>query len=155
MAATLINPFFGALITFSSLMNKENKDQTTTMESASLPVMQFVYNDMVINELHGYTSEMEMLSMRDGLLPLNATRQLLVEIDTYGNEIDNISYKIRSINSERLLVEVENTAFIAKDDRVDCKIQLPSLFEDNIEYNMEITLDIGEKKVLTMAFATN
>lgn len=143
----LVLIFFSALITFSSLMNKENKDQTTTMESASLPVMQFVYNDMVINELHGYTSEMEMLSMRDGLMPLNATRQLLVEIDTYGNEIDNISYKIRSINSERLLVEVENAAFVDRDDRVDCKIQLPSLFEDNIEYNMEITLDIGDKKV--------
>ena len=69
----LVLIFIGALFTFSMLMNKENKDQTTTMESASLPVMQFVYNDMVINELHGYTTEMEMLSMRDGLMPLNAT----------------------------------------------------------------------------------
>lgn len=143
----LVLIFIGALFTFSMLMNKENKDQTTTMESASLPVMQFVYNDMVINELHGYTTEMEMLSMRDGLMPLNATRQLVLQIDTYGNEIDNISYKIRSINSERLLVEVENTSFVTTPDRVDCKIQLPSLFEDNIEYNMEITLDIGEEKV--------
>ena len=143
----LVLIFIGALFTFSMLMNKENKDQTTTMESASLPVMQFVYNDMVINELHGYTTEMEMLSMRDGLMPLNATRQLVLQIDTYGNEIDNISYKIRSINSERLLVEVENTSFVTTPDRVDCKIQLPSLFEDNIEYNMEITLDIGEEQV--------
>lgn len=143
----LVLVFIGALITFSLLMNKENKDQTTTMESASLPVMQFVYNDMVINELHGYTSEMDMLSMRDGLMPLNTTRQLVLEIDTYGNEINNISYKIRSINSERLLVEVEDTAFVTRDDRVDCTIQLPSLFEDNIEYNMEITLGVGEEKI--------
>ena len=143
----LVLVFIGALFIFSSIMNKENKDQTTTMESASLPVMQFVYNGMVLNELHGYTNEMDMLSMRDGLMPLNNERQLNVEIATYGNKIDNISYKIRSINSERLLVEVENAPFIARNDQVDCEIQLPSLFEDNIEYNMEITLEIGEEKV--------
>ena len=70
--------FICALFTFSLLMNKENKEQTITMDSASLPVMQFVYKDMVINELHGYTNEMEMLSMRDGLMPLNDSRQLLL-----------------------------------------------------------------------------
>ena len=88
----LVLVFIGALFIFSSIMNKENKDQTTTMESASLPVMQFVYNGMVLNELHGYTNEMDMLSMRDGLMPLNDERQLNVEIATYGNKIDNISY---------------------------------------------------------------
>ena len=139
--------FICAMFTFSLLMNKENKEQTITMDSASLPVMQFVYKDMVINELHGYTNEMEMLSMRDGLMPLNDSRQLLLEIATYGNQIDNISYKIRSIDSERLLVEVETTPFISSDEIAECHIQLPSLFENNVEYNMEITLDIGEEKV--------
>lgn len=143
----LVVIFISALITFSMLMNKENKDQTTTMDSASLPVMQFVYEDMKLNELHGYTQEMDMLSMRDGLLPLDDSRQMQVEITTYGNKIENISYKIRSMNSARLLVEVENAEFSAGEDIVDCTIQLPSLFEDNVEYNMEITLDIGDRNV--------
>lgn len=143
----LVLVFISALIIFSLLMNKENKDQTTTMDSASLPVMQFVYEDMTLNELHGYTQEMDMLSMRDGLLPLNDVRQLHLEITTYGNEIENISYKIRSMDSERLLVEIENAEFTDGEDVVDCIIQLPSLFENNVEYNMEITLDIGERNV--------
>lgn len=143
----LVLVFISALVTFSLLMNKENIDQTTTMDSASLPVMQFVYGDMLLNELHGYTQEMDMLSMRDGLLPLNEARQLRLEITTYGNKIENLSYKIRSMDSARLLVEVENAEFIPSEDVVDAVIQLPSLFEDNVEYNMEITLDIGEQKV--------
>lgn len=143
----LVLVFIGALVVFSLLMNKENKAQTTTMETASLPVMQFVYNDMQLNELHGYTQEMDMLSMRDGLMPLSDSRQLQLEIATYGNVIDNLSYKIRSMDSERLLVEVESADIVSGEDTVKCKIQLPSLFEDNVEYNMEIMLTIGNKNV--------
>lgn len=143
----LVLVFIGALIVFSLLMNKENKAQTTTMETASLPVMQFIYNDTQLNELHGYTQEMDMLSMRDGLMPLSDSRQLQLEISTYGNEIDNLSYKIRSMDSERLLVEVESADIVAGEEMVKCNIQLPSLFEDNVEYNMEIILTIGDKNV--------
>ena len=143
----LVLVFISAVVTFSLLMNKENKDQTTTMDSASLPVMQFVYEDMTLNELHGYAKEMDMLSMRDGLLPLSDARQLQLEITTYGNKIDNLSYKIRSMDSERLLVEAEHAEITVRDDMVDCTIQLPSLFEDNVEYNMEITLEMDGKRV--------
>lgn len=143
----LILIFIGAVVVFSMLMNKENKEQTTTMDSASLPVMQFVYGDMVLNELHGYTQEMDMLSMRDGLMPLNDSRQLDVKITTYGNEIDNLSYKIRSMDSERLLVEVEQSNLIVGEDVVSSKIQLPSLFEANVEYNMELTVTMDGKEV--------
>jgi len=143
----LIFIFISAMVIFSMLMNKENEEQTTTMDSASLPVMQFMYGDMVLNELHGYTQEMDMLSMRDGLMPLSDSRQLDVKVKTYGNKIEQLSYKIRSMDSERLLVEVENAEIITSNDFVDCKVQLPSLFEQNVEYNMEITINLGDKKV--------
>ena len=143
----LVLVFISAMITFSLWMNKESIDQTTTMDSASLPVMQFVYEDMTLNELHGYAKEMDMLSMRDGMIPMSDARQLKMVITTYGNEIDNLSYKIRSMDSERLLVEVEEAEIISRGDFVDCTIQLPSLFEDNVEYNMEITLEIDGERV--------
>lgn len=139
--------FLVAIIVFSMLTNKVNKDLTTTMDDASLPVMHFVYNDRTINELHGYVQEMDMLSMRDGLMPIGEERVLNLEIMTYGNEIDNLSYKIRSMNSERLLVEEEDADITATQDKVACNINLPSLFEDNQEYNMEIVLTLGDKEV--------
>ena len=139
--------FLAAIITFSVFVNKENKDVTMTMEEASLPVMQFVYNDTVLNELHGYTKEMDMLSMRDGLMPIGEDRKLDLEIMTYGKKVDNLSYKIRSMDSERLLVDVEAAEIKQSKDKVDCQINLPSLFEDNIEYNMELVITMGEEKV--------
>ncbi len=143
----LLAVFIGALITFSMIMNQEETDQTTTMEMASLPVVHFVYNNMQMNELHGYAQEMDMLSMRDGLMPVNENRQIDMIIETYGNEIDNISYKIRSMDSERLLVEVENADKKPGLEQVKCVIKLPSLFENNVEYNMEIALKIKDKTI--------
>ncbi len=145
--AVLVAIFISAVIAFSISENKVNKDVTMTMEEATLPVMQFVYNDTVLNELHGYTQEMDMLSMRDGLMPIGDSRTLNLEIMTYGQKIDNLSYKIRSMDSERLLVEEESAQLISTRDKVECQVNLPSLFEDNVEYNMEIAVTMGDEKV--------
>ena len=117
------------------------------MSEASLPVMHFVYDEQAINELHGYVQQMDMLSMRDGLVPVDEERTLHLEIMTYGNKIENLSYKIRSMNSERLLMEDDNADIIVNQDKVSCNISIPSLFEDSQEYNMEIVLNVGEKEV--------
>ena len=139
--------FLISLIVFSMLTNKVNKDSTTTMQEASLPVVLFAYDDKSINELHGYVQQMDMLSMRDGLMPIGEERALHLEIMTYGKEVENLSYKIRSMDSERLLVEDDDADITVTQDRVDCNISLPSLFEDNQEYNMEIVLTVDGREV--------
>lgn len=139
--------FLISVVVFSMMTNKVNKDSTTTMAEASLPVMYFVYDDKNINELHGYVQEMDMLSMRDGLMPIGEERNLHLEVMTYGNEVENLSYKIRSIDGERLLMEEDNADITVTQDKVGCNISLPSLFEDNQEYNMEIVLTVDGKSV--------
>lgn len=139
--------FLISVVVFSMLTNKVNKDSTTTMGEATLPVMYFIYDDKNINELHGYVQEMDMLSMRDGLMPVGEERSLQLEVMTYGNEVENLSYKIRSIDGERLLMEEDNADITATQDKVTCNISLPSLFEDNQEYNMEIVLTVDGKSV--------
>lgn len=139
--------FLISVLVFSMMTNKVNRDSTTAMENASLPVIQFAYRDQTINELHGYVQEMDMLSMRDGLMPIGEERALHLEIMTDGKEVEKLSYKIRSMDGERLLVEVENADITEKQDKVDCNISLPSLFEDNQEYNMEIVLTVDGREV--------
>ena len=138
--------FVISVFVFSMLTNKVNKDSTTTMKEPTLPVVQFVYANNVMNELHGYVQEMDMLSMRDGLMPIGDERVLHLEVLTYGNEVESLSYKIRSMDSERLLVEAYADIAVSQ-DKVDCNISLPSLLEDNQEYNMEIVLKTREKTV--------
>ena len=139
--------FVISVFVFSMLTNKVNKDSTTTMSDASLPVMYFIYEDQNMNELHGYVQEMDMLSMRDGLVPVGEERMLHLEVMTYGSEVENLSYKIRSLDGKRLLMEDDDADVIVTADKVDCNISLPSLFEDNQEYHMEIVLTVDGKDV--------
>ena len=139
--------FLISVVVFSMMTNKVNKDSTTTMAEASLPVMYFMYDDKSINELHGYVQEMDMLSMRDGLMPIGEERSLHLEVMTYGNKVENLSYKIRSIDGKRLLMEEDDADITSTQDKVACNISLPSLFEDNQEYNMEIVLTVDGKDV--------
>lgn len=130
--------FIGALAAFSMTTNKENIDLTVNMEEASLPILYFVHNGTVINELHGYTQEMDMLSMRDNVLPIGEDRVLHLEMMTYGEEIEKLSYQIRSLDGNRLLME---------EDEVESTIHLPSIFEEGDEYNMVLTATVGGEPV--------
>ena len=139
--------FWISVMVFSALTNKVYINSTTTMKEATLPIVHFLYEDNVVNELHGYVQKMDMLSMRDGLVPIGEDRSLQLEVLTYGNEVENLSYKIRSMNSERLLIEEDNAEITVTHDKVGCMVSLPSLLEDNQEYNMEIILTVGGEKV--------
>ena len=143
----LILVFLGALITFSIITNKENKDLTTTMAEATLPIMQFTYRGNVLNELHGYAQEMDVLSMRDGVMPIGTNRKMNLEILTYGQNIDNLAYEIRSLDGNRLLVEEPSAKLSGTATKKTCDITLPSLFTENEEYNMVLTLKVGEKNI--------
>ena len=143
----LVLIFLGALVTFSMTTNKVNIDLTATMDEATLPVMNFVHNEVVINELHGYVQEMDLLSMRDNVLPIGEDRILHLEMMTYGENINNLSYEIRSLDGTRLLMEEDNAVFSLNGDKLSCEISLPSLFEEQEEYNMVLTATVGERPV--------
>ena len=55
--------FFVAVVFFSILTNQVNEDLTTEMTDASLPVLSLYSNNIEINELHGYTEEMDAAFM--------------------------------------------------------------------------------------------
>ena len=49
--------FLAALIVFSIITNQDNKDMTTAMKEATLPIVQFYEGNNSVAQLHGYVSE--------------------------------------------------------------------------------------------------
>ena len=139
--------FLGALLTFGMTQNQVNIDLTANMEEATLPVVSFVHNDVVINELHGYVQEMDLLSMRDNVLPIGENRLLHFDILAYGQNIENVSFEIRSLDGTRLLMEEDKAELTYGEDKISCEITLPSLFEEQEEYNMILNIKVDETDV--------
>ena len=139
--------FIGAIVTFSIMINKENKALTATMPEATLPVVSFVYNDIVINELHGYVAKMDIGTMREVITPIKDENEINLEILAYNNDIKRVGYEIRSLDGEFLLIDDNNLQFIQEGDKVTCSIKLPELLEINEEYSMALSLSMEDRDV--------
>lgn len=98
--------FVAACFCFSSLLSQGNVDMTTDMADPTLPVIHLKMGDMDVNYLYGYLEPMETSYMRDTLTVVGGDRRIDFCIDTYGTQIDDIHYEVRSIDGSRL---VENT----------------------------------------------
>ena len=114
---------------------------TTTMESASLPiVMMKTQNGMLFNELHGYTSELEAHLINESVTPLQENRHLNVVINRYGENVTGIRYRIRKMSDMSLIEDTEVTDYTTDGEYINATFRIKNLIENDTEYLMEISI---------------
>lgn len=143
----LLCVFVCAIIGFSVMTNKANEDLTTTMAEATLPILYFQQNGLSINELHGYTTEMNPASMRDSITPIGEDRELEVMVRTYGMEIDRLSFQVRSMDGNRLIAESDAEEKERSKNNIHAVLKIQNLLNENEEYNMILLLHHGEEVI--------
>jgi len=104
-AIILVAVFVVTVIVTSLLTHHNNIDLTTKMSEASLPTVSLMENGTEINELYGYTREMDGTGVRDAIAPLEEDLTLPVNIKVYQSQIEEISYQVRTMDMERLMEE--------------------------------------------------
>ena len=73
--------FVVTLAVSGQVTNKNQRDLTTEMEEATLPIIVLYDENQQINELHGYTMQMNATEMRDTITPLSGNREILDQRD--------------------------------------------------------------------------
>lgn len=142
----LVLVFVAALIFFNLITKQSREDMTTTMEKASLPVMHFTVDGVNVNEMHGYTSEMDAAMMRGTITPIDANRTLSLLVDSYGKDVQGLSYEIRSLDGERLLADRDLTQDMTQDgSKYSVAFQVENLLEKNTEYLLILHLNMEKK----------
>ena len=121
--------FVAALIVFGVWANKENPTFTTGMSEATLPVVRFVYEDTLINEMHGYVTPMDTSSVRGHLTPVGANNGLKLQITSPDLKITNVAYEIRSVEDGTLLIEDQHAVALSIGDITTCDINLSGLLK--------------------------
>ena len=99
----LLAVFCLGVIGFGQLTNHTNQDLTTELGDASLPLVSLYMQDIQVNELRGYTSQMNGVYMRDTITPISEERILPIQIRLYDTRVDGLSCEIRSLDMERLI----------------------------------------------------
>ena len=95
------------VVTFLSMGLETVIPSATTMTEATLPVVAMLTGDGTeFNSLHGYTVAINQALMNDTLTPVPQNRKQDIVIHTYGAEVSEVSYKVRSLSDSSL---IENT----------------------------------------------
>lgn len=126
--------FVAALMVISAVMNQGNTDMTTEMGEASFPVLSMSVSGHSVNSLHGYADSMNSAYLRDTLQPVGSDRKIDVRLDTYGREIGQIGFEVRSLNGDRLVESTDVQEYTQDEDAIDFSITLKDLIEYDTEY---------------------
>jgi len=139
--------FLASVAFFSIVTNQVNEDLTTEMADASLPVLSLYSDNTEINELRGYSAQMDAAFMRDTITPIAADRILPVKINTFFKKIDAISYEIRSLDGKRLVAEAQVEEFEQVRGRIHTQFQIQNLLAEGQEYLLVICLESNGEEI--------
>ena len=120
--------FVAAVITFGYFTNQNSVNLTT--------VISVYHKEYLVGELHGYREKMDMTTMRDCVVPVQSDREITVEVNTFGRQIDWISYEIRSLDGERLIADRVCENYTTKGDILHLDLVLENLLEESEEYQL-------------------
>lgn len=130
-----------------------NRDKTHTenivMGAPTLPTATFLASgtseesgNVEINQVFGYTAEMETKYMRDTITPINNDRRLTMRVKNNNNVIMSAEFEVRSLDCERLIektqVSPENIA--VNGEYTDIVIQPDNMIDSDTEYCLTVRL---------------
>ena len=142
--ATCAIGFISVLVIYFLSIYEKGATSTEIMQSATLPIINMVYQDTSINVLQGYTTYMDGRYMRDCITPLEEERTLGVKIKRYDNVIATMSYEIRTLDTERLIDKQNISNFVSSGDDIYATVDVSSIVEKDKEYLLIIEL-VSEK----------
>ena len=140
--------FFVSIAFIGAISNKGNADMTIEMPPAELPLVYVVKNAQRINCMHGYSREMSESYMRDVITPIENDRKINFYVDSFGTEMGEISFELRSIDGKRLIENTKLSKLGETEDGFEFQIVLKDLIEPQVEYNLAVIIS-GENEEKT------
>lgn len=146
-AIVLTLTFMGALVLFSALTNRTNRDMTTKMKEATLPVIDLYYQDQAVSELYGYVDKMNAVYMRGDIIPIGQESLLPISVRCGNYAVDAICYEIRSMDTQRLVADAQLSDYKQENGVLTAELEIQKLLDENQEYLLMITLKHGDDEV--------
>ena len=143
----LIILFCGSVLVFARMINQVTPDVAETMPNSTFPLVYMQKDGVNFNCLHGYAREMDVSYIRDSITPLDADRELDIQIQAFSTTIDSVSYEVISLDGTQTL---ENTKVVKLDkdgDTLSATLALQNKMLMNQEYMLKIQITSGGRNI--------
>lgn len=137
--------FVGGVFGFSELMTQDTMESTREMENPTLPVLCIDNDGYKINQMFGYTQEMDQTTIRDGIVPLTTDREISVSVNDFGNQIDSVTYEVTNLIDGTVLENAKVGNFKEDGDYVTAAFSLQEPVLMGQEYGLKFTVHMGDK----------
>ena len=136
--------FVGTLFLTGFLINRGNVNTTRDMERATLPVITMSIGGDSVNELHGYTSEMDLGLLRESITPLDDQRGVTFRITKHGRVVNKVTAKVRTVDGARLIESTEIKDYTEDDYTIHANVRFKDLLQEYTEYSLQIYLTFSD-----------
>lgn len=140
--------FLTSIIVISKIMNKGNLDLTMEVEGASNPCAYVMLGGERSNAMFGYAKAMDTETLKQHITPLDSSRTVSLEIDTFGARINKVSYEVRSVDGSRLVESTQVFNYTERNNLMRVKFSVKDLIQENMQYTLVLLLEKEGGEVL-------
>ncbi|MBQ3585051.1 MAG: hypothetical protein IJA27_10110 [Lachnospiraceae bacterium] len=141
---------FALVVGIYIFFNREKKEENNIiMGEPTLPTVTFLasageesQNALEINELFGYTTQMETKYMRNSITPIGTGRTIVVRVKNYENVIMGAEFELRTLDCERLIekTEVNPENIVVDGEYTNITFTLDNMIDADTEYYLTVKL---------------
>ena len=147
LLALILIAIIGGTLTVAILSRSEFSREYKEMESVSLPTVRVSYLDSFSTLLHGYTTEMDVVSMRDTIVPLDENRGLSIDVLPYENEVLSFSYALYTTDQKNYIDGGTYDSFSLQSGCISFHPVFSELLESGTEYQLILTVETEARPV--------
>lgn len=119
---------------------------TIMASEAELPIIELESDGVTVNYLYGYTSAIDMFSLRENLVAIqeNQTFELLIQENS--TDVRKLHYKIKSVDTREEIAEGTINAFNTEENEKKARIKIADKLNTGEEYAVEVMLIDSESR---------
>lgn len=144
----LLGVFIASIYFFGSNMDEAmfGTIKTAQMKEAELPTISLVSDGVTVNKLYGYTSAIDMLSVRETLIAVESEQTLELLIEENKTDVRKLHYEVFDVTTKEEIAEGTINAFDKAEEKKKARIKISEKMETGKEYAVEVMLVDSESR---------
>lgn len=118
----------------------------TSLQDSTFPLISLQLGKYTVNQLHGYSNELDSGKIRESITPLGTDKTFTVKISENDSSIKKLDYELKDITNQKIMESSTFSAFSRENGLKTAKIRINAGMNTSQEYGLRLTLTTNYSK---------